>query len=124
LARPALVQPWTCRSQQPGDASRHNTRITEKADEAVYQRDTDGDGIGDACDATPGNTPACTAGAGVLKTSNLRGTGKTNTGVTVPFRADADDLSTNGTLDLFAIQWPGYSASGVLKSGNISIGCR
>ncbi len=54
----------------------------------------------------------------------LRGSGKTNTGATVAFRADADDLSSNGSLDLFSIQWPGYSAFSVLKTGNISIGCR
>jgi hypothetical protein len=135
------------------------------------QRDTDGDGIGDACDSTPGNTPACTAGVGVLKSNSqsalafaaafkaqsagpigvvgfadkatgailasstltslivsgshltIRGTGKTNTGATVAFRADADDLSANGSLDLFSIQWPGYTASGLLKAGNITIGC-
>ena len=136
------------------------------------QRDTDGDGIGGACDPTPGNTPACTAGVGVLKANSqtalafaatfnahtagpigvlgfadkatgayitsstltslivsgshltIRGIGRINTGTAVAFRADADDLSANVALDLFAIQWPGYNASGVLKAGNISIGCR
>jgi hypothetical protein len=53
----------------------------------------------------------------------LQGTGRTNGGTQVNFQADADDLSTNGSLDTFSIQWPGYAAGGLLTTGNIALAC-
>ncbi len=135
------------------------------------QRDTDGDGIGDSCDATPGSTPGCAGGLGTLQTNakasfafavryrvgatapeglvgftdraagkslasgrissviivgnhaTIRGDGRVNGGQTVAFRVEVDDLSANGRLDTFAIQWPGYSAAGTLRAGNITLTC-
>ena len=55
--------------------------------------------------------------------ATIRGEGRTNAGQTVAFRADVDDLSANGRLDTFAIQWPGYSAAGNLRSGNVAFSC-
>jgi hypothetical protein len=53
----------------------------------------------------------------------IQGTGRSNGGATVEFEADADDLSANGSLDTFSIQWPGYAAGGLLTTGNIAIAC-
>ena len=53
----------------------------------------------------------------------IRGDGRTNGGLTVAFRVDVDDLSANGHLDTFTIAWPGYSATGTLRAGNITLGC-
>lgn len=53
----------------------------------------------------------------------IRGTGRTETGATAQFRIDAADLSNNGRQDTLAITWPGYTASAVLKSGNLYV-CR
>jgi hypothetical protein len=39
----------------------------------------------------------------------------------VPIRTE--DLSVDGRVDTFSIQWPGYAAQGVLKYGNVVIGC-
>jgi hypothetical protein len=55
--------------------------------------------------------------------ATIRGDGRTNGGQTVAFRVDVDDLSANGRLDTFTIQWPGYSASGTLRTGNVSLAC-
>ena len=55
--------------------------------------------------------------------ATIRGEGRTNAGQTVAFRADVDDLSANGRLDTFAVQWPGYSAAGTLRSGNVALTC-
>jgi FG-GAP repeat protein/thrombospondin type 3 repeat protein len=55
--------------------------------------------------------------------ATIRGEGRTNGGQTVAFRAEVDDLSANGRLDTFAIQWPGYTASGTLRAGNITLAC-
>jgi hypothetical protein len=44
-------------------------------------------------------------------------------GTTVDFRADADDLSEDRSLDMSSIQWPGYTAGGLLTSGNIALDC-
>ncbi len=51
----------------------------------------------------------------------IKGSGRTGGGATVSFQADADDLSNNGSLDLFSIKWVGYSAGGLLTSGNIAL---
>lgn len=53
----------------------------------------------------------------------IQGTGSTNGGAKVSFQADADDLSTNGSLDTFSIEWPGYAAGGLLTTGNIALAC-
>jgi Thrombospondin type 3 repeat len=53
----------------------------------------------------------------------FRGSGRTNSGAIVNFRADADDVSVNGTLDSFSIRWPGYAATGYMKPGNVVVGC-
>jgi hypothetical protein len=53
----------------------------------------------------------------------IRGQGRTTAGASVNFRLDADDLSRDGKRDTFRIEWPGYSASGSLKHGNIAVGC-
>jgi hypothetical protein len=42
-------------------------------------------------------------------------------GTTVDFCADADDLSEDRSLDISSIQWPGYTAGGLLTSGNIAL---
>ncbi|MEA2207349.1 MAG: hypothetical protein QOE77_4125, partial [Blastocatellia bacterium] len=55
--------------------------------------------------------------------ATIRGEGRTNAGQTVAFKAEADDLSANGRLDTFTIQWPGYSAGGALRTGNITFAC-
>ena len=55
--------------------------------------------------------------------ATIRGEGRTNGGQTVAFRVELDDLSENGRLDTFTIEWPGYSASGTLRTGNLSLGC-
>jgi hypothetical protein len=55
--------------------------------------------------------------------ATIRGEGRTNTGQTVTFKAEVDDLSANGRLDRFAIEWPGYSASGALRTGNVAFVC-
>jgi len=55
--------------------------------------------------------------------ATIRGEGRTNGGQTVAFKAEVDDLSANGRLDTFTIEWPGYRASGTLRSGNISLTC-
>jgi hypothetical protein len=49
--------------------------------------------------------------------------GTTQEGATVSFRLDADDLSRNGRLDTFRIEWPGYTAVGTLRQGNVVLGC-
>jgi hypothetical protein len=42
-------------------------------------------------------------------------------GTTVDFCADADDLSEDRrSLDMSSVQWPGYTAGGLLTSGNIA----
>jgi len=51
----------------------------------------------------------------------IKGNGRTNGGAIVAFQADADDLSNNGSLDMFSIKWAGYSAGGPLTSGNIAL---
>jgi hypothetical protein len=55
--------------------------------------------------------------------ATIRGDGRTNAGQTVAFKAEVDDLSANGRLDTFTIQWPGYSAGGTLRTGNITFAC-
>ncbi len=55
--------------------------------------------------------------------ATIRGEGRTNGGQTVAFRVEVDDLSANGRLDTFTIQWPGYTASGTLRTGNIALAC-
>jgi hypothetical protein len=55
--------------------------------------------------------------------ASIRGEGRTNGGQTVALRVEFDDLSANGRLDTFTIEWPGYRASGTLRSGNISLAC-
>ncbi|HEV2901844.1 MAG TPA: thrombospondin type 3 repeat-containing protein [Gaiellaceae bacterium] len=55
--------------------------------------------------------------------ATIRGEGRTNGGPTVAFTVDVDDLSANGGLDSFTIQWPGYTATGTLRSGNIVFAC-
>ena len=51
----------------------------------------------------------------------IKGSGRTGGGAMVNFQADADDLSNNGSLDMFSIKWAGYSAGGLLTSGNIAL---
>ena len=55
--------------------------------------------------------------------ASIRGEGRTNAGQIVAFWVDVDDLSTSGRLDTFTIQWPGYSAAGTLRAGNITLTC-
>jgi FG-GAP repeat/Thrombospondin type 3 repeat len=55
--------------------------------------------------------------------ATIRGEGRTNGGQTVAFKVEVDDLSSNGRLDIFRIEWPGYSAAGTLRSGNITLAC-
>ena len=55
----------------------------------------------------------------VGKTAHIEGSGRTNGGATVQFSADVNDLSANGRLDTFTVRWPGHTASGTLKSGDI-----
>jgi hypothetical protein len=52
----------------------------------------------------------------------IRGDGEVNR-TRVSFRIDADDGSVQRKPDTFAIQWPGYSASGNVVRGDIGIGC-
>lgn len=51
----------------------------------------------------------------------IKGSGRAGGGATVAFQADADDLSNNGSLDIFSIKWSGYAAGGPLTSGNIAV---
>ncbi len=60
----------------------------------------------------------------VGKTAHIEGSGRTDGGATVAFSADVNDLSSNGRLDTFTVRWPGYTASGTLKSGDIRIPCQ
>jgi hypothetical protein len=55
--------------------------------------------------------------------ATIRGEGRTNEGQTVAFKVEVDDLSANGSIDTFAIEWPGYSATGTLRPGNITLTC-
>lgn len=55
--------------------------------------------------------------------ATIRGNGRTDTGATAPFSIDIADLSADGRQDMFAITWPGHTASGVLTTGNLSV-CR
>ena len=55
--------------------------------------------------------------------ATIRGEGRANGGQSVAFKVEADDLSANGRLDIFSIQWPGYSAAGTLRAGNIALTC-
>ena len=59
----------------------------------------------------------------VGKTAHIEGSGRTNGGVTVQFSADVNDLSSNGRLDTFTISWPGYTATGTLRAGDIDVPC-
>ena len=60
----------------------------------------------------------------VGKTAHIEGSGRTNGGATVAFSADVNDLSANGRLDTFTVSWPGHTASGTLKSGDIRLPCQ
>jgi hypothetical protein len=55
--------------------------------------------------------------------ATIRGEGRTNGGQTVAFKVEVADRSANGRLDTFAIEWPGYSAAGTLRAGNIALSC-
>jgi parallel beta helix pectate lyase-like protein/thrombospondin type 3 repeat protein len=55
--------------------------------------------------------------------ASIRGEGRANGGQTVAFKVEVDDLSANGSLDTFTIEWPGYSATGTLRAGNITLTC-
>jgi hypothetical protein len=52
----------------------------------------------------------------------IRGDGDVNR-TRVSFRLEADDGRLQGRPDTFAIQWPGYSASGNVVRGDIGTGC-
>jgi Thrombospondin type 3 repeat len=59
----------------------------------------------------------------VGKAAQIRGVGRTNGGQTVEFSAEVSDLSANGKLDTFTISWPGHTATGKLKVGDIDVPC-
>jgi hypothetical protein len=59
----------------------------------------------------------------VGRTAKVHGLGTTNGGQSVEFDLEVTDASRNGRLDTFKVSWPGYTASGKLKAGDIEVPC-
>ncbi|MGH3104540.1 MAG: thrombospondin type 3 repeat-containing protein [Gaiellaceae bacterium] len=53
--------------------------------------------------------------------ATIVGQGTVVRGTTIEFRVDVDDLGPGTGTDTFAVQWPGYAASGTLTKGDIKV---
>ncbi len=57
------------------------------------------------------------------RTATIKGVGLTNGGVSVQFTSTVADGGNNGKNDSFSLTWPGFSAGGALKVGEVEVPC-